>query len=134
MIGRDDKENGMVAFLVAAVAVFVALVGVLVLASPASLVAFVSDWQSKTGLWGATLLRLLLGVGLWLVAPMARFPLAFQVLALLSLLGAVALPLIGLARFRAVLFWWTHQSPVMVRVWSALLVVFGVFVSSALYA
>jgi len=124
----------MVAFLVAAVAIFVAFVGLLGLASPSGLVSFVSDWQSKTGLWGATILRLLLGVGLWQVAPLASFPLVFHVLAVLSLLGAVALPLMGLVRFRAVLFWWTHQSPAMVRFWSALLVVFGLFVSSALYA
>jgi len=124
----------MVAFLVAAVAIFVAFVGMLGLASPSGLVSFVSDWQSKTGLWGATILRLLLGLGLWQVAGLSNFPLIFKVLAVLSLLGAVALPLIGLARFKAVLFWWTHQSPAMVRLWSALLVVFGVFVSSALYA
>jgi len=54
--------------------------GVFGLAWPAGLVAFIPHWQSYTGLWVASLVRLVFGVTLWLVAPSSRAPVVLQVL------------------------------------------------------
>jgi hypothetical protein len=99
--------------------------GVFGLASPAGLVAFIPHWQSQTGLWAASLVRLVFGVTLWLVAPASRTPVVLQVLAVVSVGSALVLPFMGVARFTALLSWWCQQSAAFVRVWSAVAVVMG---------
>jgi hypothetical protein len=102
--------------------------GVFGLASPAGLVAFIPHWQSYTGLWAASLVRLVFGVTLWLVAPSSRAPVVLQVLAVASVGSALVLPFLGVARFTALLSWWCQQSAAFVRAWSAGAVVMGGFI------
>lgn len=113
--------------IVAAVSIFVVGMGVFGLASPSGIAAFVLRWRSKTGLWTASLGRLVFGVALWLVAPTSRAPVVLQVLAVVSVASALALPLIGVSRFESILSWWSRQSPAFIRSWTALAVALGVF-------
>jgi hypothetical protein len=118
---------GAVAVIVAAVSIFVVVMGLFGLVSPAGMAAFVLRWRSKAGLWTASIGRLVFGVALWLVAPASRTPIVLQVLAVLSLVSALLLPLIGVSRFESILSWWARQSPVFIRSWSAMAAVLGVF-------
>lgn len=113
--------------IVAAVSIFVVGMGVFGLASPSGIAAFVLRWRSKTGLWTASLGRLVFGVALWLVAPTSRAPVVLQVLAVVSVASALALPLMGVSRFESILSWWSRQSPAFIRSWTALAVALGVF-------
>lgn len=117
----------MMTVIVAAISIFVVGMGVFGLASPTGLAAFVLRWRSKAGLWTASIGRFLFGVVLWLVAPTSRAPVLLQVLAVLSLVSALVLPLIGVSRFESILSWWSRQSSAFIRSWSALAVALGVF-------
>jgi hypothetical protein len=118
----------MAVLIVSVVSIFVAGMGVLGLASPARMVSFVSRWQSKTGLWVAFIVRLAFGISLWLVVPTSRAPVVLQVLAVVSVVSALALPLVGVSRFKSMLSWWSSQSPGFMRVWSAVALAVGVFI------
>jgi hypothetical protein len=118
----------MALLIVSVISIFVAGMGVLGLISPAKMVSFVSRWQSKTGLWAAFIVRLAFGISLWLVAPASRAPVVLQVLAVVSMVSALVLPLIGVTRFKSILSWWFSRSPGFMRVWLAVAVVFGVFI------
>ncbi len=123
-----EWQVSLVALLIVTlVSLFVLGVGLLGLGSPAGMVAFVSRWRSKAGLWVASVLRLVFGVALWFVAPMSRTPLALQVLAIVSVFAALALPVIGLSRVDALLAWWCRQSPAFTRAWSVVAAVLGLF-------
>jgi len=118
----------MALLIVSVVSIFVAGMGVLGLASPTRMISFVSRWQSKTGLWVAFIIRLAFGISLWLVAPTSRAPVVLQVLAVVSVVSALVLPLLGVSRFKSFLSWWSSQSPAFMRVWLAVAVVLGVFI------
>lgn len=118
----------MEVLIVSVVSIFVAGMSILGLASPARMVSFVSRWQSKTGLWVVFIVRLAFGISLWLVAPASRAPVVLQVLAVVSVVSALVLPLVGVSRFKSMLSWWSSQSPGFMRVWLAVAVVVGVFV------
>jgi hypothetical protein len=45
-----------------------------------------------------------------------------------SVVSALALPLVGVSRFKSMLSWWSSQSPGFMRVWLAVAVVVGVFI------
>jgi len=113
--------------IVIAVSLFVAGMGVFGLTSPAGMISFVSNWQSKSGLWAASAIRLAFGVSLWGAAAASRFPAVFKLLSVVSVLSAFSLPLIGVSRFKSLLAWWSRQSPAFVRVWSAAAMLMGVF-------
>ena len=114
--------------VVAGVSILAIGMGVFGLAWPAGLVAFIPHWQSYTGLWAASLVRLVFGVTLWLVALSSRAPVVLQVLVVVSVGSALGLPFLGVARFTALLSWWCRQSPAFVRAWSAVAVVMGGFI------
>jgi hypothetical protein len=118
----------VVVLIVSLISIFVAGVGILGLLSPARMASFVSRWQSKTGLWVASIFRLVLGISLWLVAPTSRAPVVLQVLAVVSVVSAFVLPLLGVSRFKSILSWWFSQSPGFMRAWLAVAVVMGLFV------
>jgi len=118
----------MAVLIVSVVSIFVAGMGLLGLISPARMVSFVSRWQSKTGLWAAFIVRLTFGISLWFVAPTSRASVVLQVLAVLSVVSALVLPLVGVSRFKSMLSWWSCQSPAFMRIWLAVAVVLGVFI------
>jgi hypothetical protein len=113
--------------LVVVVSIFAVGMGAFGLVSPPGMAAFALRWRSRAGLWTASIGRLVIGVALWIVAPTSRTPVVLQVLAVLSMLSALVLPLLGVSRFESILSWWSRQSPGFIRSWSALAVVLGIF-------
>lgn len=94
---------------------FLIALGLTGVASPPRLLAFVSRWQSETGLYAAAGIRILLGVALVLASGDSRAPLYLQAFGGLALLAGVATPFFGLRRFEALLGWWRAQDVAMVR-------------------
>jgi hypothetical protein len=113
--------------IVMAVSLLAAGMGGLGLTSPAAMISFVSTWQSKSGLWAASAIRLVFGIALWAAAAGSRFPATLKVLSVVSVASSVAFPLMGISRFNSILAWWSRQSPSFMRVWSAAAVLMGVF-------
>ena len=112
--------------------VFVLLVGVWGVLAPSRMVDFVERFGTKGGLIFAVAIRVIIGLALWFAAPSSRAPLLLQVLGVLAIVAAVALPLMGLERFKALLLWWTKLSPATQRLNSLLAVAFGAAILWAL--
>ena len=112
-------------FVVALFGLFVALLGMTGLLSPQPLLALVTRAQSRTGLYFIAGFRLLIGGALLLAAPGARAPSYLQALGALSLVSGVITPFLGVERFEAILDWWRVRPPWAVRLWSALVLLFG---------
>jgi hypothetical protein len=100
-------------------------IGIYGLASPTGMRSFVSRFGSKAGFWTAVVLRLVFGVALWRVAPVSRMPAVLEVLGVLSSASAIALLLLGAPRLQVLVSWWSRQSGVVVRAWSAAAVALG---------
>ena len=66
-------------------------------------------------------------MALIVAAPPARFPTLFAVLGWISIAAAIALPLFGRARLRALLGWFERMPTTLVRLWLVFGVVFGAF-------
>jgi len=118
----------MVVLIVGVFSAFVIGMGLCGIVSPSRLMSFVSRWQSQTGLWVASIFRIVFGVSLWLAAPASRLPLALQLLAAMSVASGIALPLIGFSRFQWLLLWWSRRPPGFVRVWSGVAAVVGALI------
>lgn len=113
--------------IVTLLAIFIAGIGLYGVVSPRSLLPFVSLWRSRQGLWTAATIRIAFGLALWLVAPHAHAPLALKILGSVTIAAGIALPLLGLARFEAVLDWWSAQPISVQRAWLGTAAALGLF-------
>lgn len=109
------------------VALFMTGVGLFGLIAPHRLPALIALWRSERGLWTAAVVRVAFGVALWLVAPESRAPRALHTLAGITVVAGAALPVLGLARFLAILDWWLVQPVRTRRVWMAFPAGLGLF-------
>ncbi len=82
---------------------------------PRGLTRFVRRFMLGPGVWGAVVIRLLLAALLWFSAPVSHTPTTFQVLAVLLLLSAVALPIIGAARLIEIIDRFASWPPIVLR-------------------
>jgi len=114
-------------FLVAAFSLAILVVGALGLASPDALMAFVRRWQTPSGMWVAAAFRVTFGTALWLAAPASRVPIVLRILGAVSITSGVALPLLGLSRFAAIVSWWERRSAAFKRRWAGVAFLFGGF-------
>lgn len=94
---------------------------------PSSLTSFVRSFMGGLGLWVAVVVRLLLALLLWFSAPLSHTPVTFQVLAIIALVAAAALPLIGVQRIGKLLDWVASWRHLAIRLWCLLGVGFGGF-------
>jgi len=121
-------------FVVAGFSLAILAIGVLGLASPDALMAFVRRWQTPLGIWIAAAFRVTFGVVFWLAAPSSRVPVLLKILGAVSVLSGVALPLLGLSRFEAIVSWWAGRSAVFKRMWAVVALAFGGFLLWAVIA
>lgn len=113
--------------VVAIYSVLIVALGSYGLISPSRIVAFVRGFQAGLGVWVCFAIRLAFAIALWFAAPSSATPLAFRSLALVALLGAVALPAMGAARFAEFVQWWSEQPAWAVRIWLVSALGFGLF-------
>lgn len=120
--------------VVALLGLVVVGVGLLGLVRPASLIGLASSlWQSRSGLYTAVGLRVVLGIALLETAASSAFPSTLRVLGVLSLAAAVAIPVMGLERLRRFVDWWVARPVGFIRVWAFVATVFGGFLVYAVW-
>ena len=84
----------------------IAATGVLVIVSPARSNDLTRLFADKTGLWVATAIRAVFGLGLLAAAEDSKAPMLLRILGLIILVVAIAMPLLGLDRHRRMIDWW----------------------------
>lgn len=112
--------------------VLIVLMGAWGVLAPARITDFVHRFASRGGMWSAAAVRVVVGLALWFAAPQSRAPLLLQVLGVIAIVAAVVIPLLGVARFSALIGWWSKLSPSGKRAWSLLSVAFGAIILWAL--
>jgi hypothetical protein len=85
---------------------FISAMGVLVIVSPARANDLTRLFADKTGLWVATAIRAVLGLGLLAAAEDSKAPALLRILGAVILIVAIAMPLLGLDRHRRMIDWW----------------------------
>lgn len=107
----------------------IAVLGLLSIVSPESLVAVLRQLQSPAGLYFGAGFRLVLGVSLFLSAPRSRFPDILRVLGPVFIVAGLILPLFGLEFFRSAIDAFLSLGSWAARVWGIVALVFGLFIA-----
>jgi hypothetical protein len=84
----------------------IAAMGALVIVSPARANDLTRLFADKTGLWVATAIRAVLGLGLLAAAGDSKAPMVLRILGLIILIIAIVVPILGLDRHRRMIDWW----------------------------
>lgn len=117
------------AFIAFTLGALTAIIGTIGIVLPAWLAALTTAFHGPFGLALATVLRVLLGAALFVAAPQSRAPLAFRVLGLVTFAIGLLTPLIGVARFDALLDWWAALDPWVARTWSGCAAAVGALIA-----
>lgn len=118
-------------FLALLVALVVVLVGIVGIVVPDRLLSVGQRVLTTGGLYAIAVLRIGIGLVLWLAAPMSRAPRTLRVLGAVTIVSGLATPLFGVERARAVVDWEATQGTALLRAGAALLLGLGVFIASA---
>ena len=104
----------------------IAAMGVVLIFKPAlahDLTRLLSD---KTGMWIATAIRVVLGLGLLAAAAESKAPMLLRILGLLILIVAIVVPILGLDRHRRMIDWWLARPRTVQMLCGAVAFVVGV--------
>ena len=113
--------------VVIAVGALVAAISLYLLLWPGKLAGLVERVFGSNWLYGAALLRLLLGAGLIASADTVAFPRAIELIGWLVVLGGLGLVVIPVAPLRRMASWFGGLSPGPARLWLSLALLFGLF-------
>ena len=113
--------------LIAVLGVLIILLGVVGLAQPDRFRALFTTMDSRTRFVLAIGIRLAMAGLLWWLADDLRHPHVMRILALIALLAAIALAIMGPARLDRLIEWWLSRSDGVLRVSALLAAVFGAF-------
>jgi len=116
-------------FIAFILSLFVAALGALGMVSPMRLLNIVRHFRSPAGIYAAAVLRVILGVALFLAAPTSRAPEIVRILGIIILVAGLITPLFGLERFRRLLVWWSARGTTFMRVWAGFALAFGLFLA-----
>jgi hypothetical protein len=117
-----------VKFLALAIGAFVAAVGLVGVVSPQGLQTIARYSMTSVGLYVVAAIRLAFGVILFRAAAASRAPRVLRVVGVFAFVAGLVTPFLGVDRAHAIFDWWSGQSPVFLRLWPGLAVVFGVFI------
>ncbi len=106
--------------------VAMATFGVVVIVKPALAHDLTRLFANKTGMWIATGIRAVLGLGLLAAASESKAPVLLQVLGGLILIVAVVMPILGLERHRRMIDWWLARSRTVEMLCGGAAFVFGI--------
>ncbi len=84
----------------------ISLMGLVVIFAPGRANDLKRLFADKTGLWIATGIRAVLGLGLLAAAGDSKIPALLRILGGIILIVAIAMPLLGLDRHRRMIDWW----------------------------
>jgi hypothetical protein len=120
-----------VALVALVISLFIAALGALGVASPARLLSVVRSFQTPAGLYLAAVLRVVLGMALFLAAPVSRAPELIRVLGAVVFVAGLITPLFGLKRFRRLLDWWSARGSAFIRAWATVTLAVGLLLAYA---
>ena len=109
----------------------VVVLGALGIVSPMMLLGVVRKFESPAGIYAAAALRIMLGVALFLSAPISRVQEVVRILGITIFVMGIITPLFGIERFRRLLNWWSERGPVFMRIWAGFALGFGLFLAYA---
>ena len=110
----------------------IAVLGILSIVSPESLVAMLRHLQTPAGLYFGAGFRMVLGISLFLSAPSSRYPDILRVLGPFFIVAGLILPLFGLEFFRSAIDAFLSLGGWATRVWGLVALGFGLFIVYAL--
>jgi len=111
---------------------FVAAMGVLAIFVPGRADDIARLFADKTGLWAATAIRAVLGLGLLAAAEDSKAPALLRILGGLILIVGAATLLLGLDRHRRMIDWWLARNRTIQIAWGAAAFALGVFLIYAI--
>ena len=114
-----------------ALSLSVVVLGGLGIVSPMMLLGVVRKFESPAGIYAVAALRIMLGVALFLSAPISRVQEVVRILGITIFVMGIITPLFGIERFRRLLNWWSERGPVFMRVWAGFALGFGLFLAYA---
>jgi len=104
----------------------IAVMGLVVIFAPGRANDLTRLFADKTGLWVATGIWAVLGLGLLAAAGDSKTPALLRILGGLILIVAIAMPLLGLDRHRRMIDWWLARDRKIQIVCGAASLVLGV--------
>ena len=90
--------------------------------------------EHGTGIWWAVSVRLALAVSLWFSAPISRTPISFKVLAIVAVMGAVYLMVIGSEGMLEIIDWFASWPLWGVRLQSTVGGALGLFLLWSIFS
>ena len=100
--------------------------GVVVIVKPALAHDLTRLFADRTGMWVATAMRAVLGLGFLAGASESKAPILFQILGALILIVAIVMPILGLDRHHRMIEWWLARSRKVEMLCGAAAFVFGI--------
>lgn len=115
----------MLPLIVAALGALIGIAGLIGVATPAGLLRLMSRFVTQPRLYVIAAARLAIGVVLLLAAPQCRLTILVQITGVVAIVSGIATALIGEARVRRTLGWFTALPPAVIRLFCAGAIVFG---------
>ena len=126
---EPTRRASVIAAIAITLGTLVAVLGLLGLLRPATLIGLVeAAWRPGWGPHAVAAVRVLMGGTLLAAGPESRFPATLAVLGCIAIIGGLAVPAMGRERQRAMLGWWKRRHATFLRAWSLAAVAFGGFV------
>jgi hypothetical protein len=102
-------------------------IGAYGISTPSGVLSLARRFASSSGIALGFSLRVVFATALWLSADASATPIAFRVLSILTLIGAIALPVMGVNRLAAFITWWSDLPSWSIRIWLGFALCFGLF-------
>ena len=119
--------------LVLLLCLFVAAMGALAIFAPRRANDLARLFSDRPGLYAATAIRLVLGLGLLSVAEDSHAPVMLRIFGIIILIVGIATPLLGLERHRRMIDWWVSAGRPIQLIWGAFAFAFGIFLICAIW-
>ena len=112
--------------LVLAIGLLIGAIGAVGVITPEGLGAISRYTITPLGLYLAAAVRVAIGIILIRAAPTSRLPRVLRVLGIIAVVAGVITVFLGVDRASTILAWWSGQGPLLIRLWPALALIFGV--------
>ena len=114
-------------WVITALGALIVVLGALGLVQPDRFRAMFSTMDSRSRFVFAIVIRLAIGAFLWFVADELRFPVVMRVLAVIAVMAAVGILVMGRKRLDRLVDWWLSKPDSVLRVSAVFAATFGAF-------
>ena len=115
--------------IVAVLGVLIALLGLVGLVQPARLRSLIMTTDGQARFAFAIVIRLAMGALLWWLADELRHPHIMRILAVISVVAAFSVLIMGRERLDKLINWWLSKSDGLLRVSALFAAVFGAYLT-----